>query len=91
MTDKTIFLKLDSKLLQKAEGIAGNGSNLHDFFVNAIENEVQRRQTSFKQVDFWQELEQLKIQMQQEGIEVNPQEVWGDIRDKEAGRDIVLP
>ena len=38
MTDKTISLKLTSELLQKAEEIAGNGANLHDFLVTAIEN-----------------------------------------------------
>ena len=90
MTDKTIFLNLPPKLLQKVEEIAGNGSNLHDFLVSAIEHEVQRCQTAPEKIDFWQELERLKFEMKQEGIEINLQEVWGDVRDKEKGRDIVL-
>ena len=91
MTEKTISLKLTSKLLQKAEEIAGNAENLNDFLVTAIENEVQRRQVSLKKIDFWQGLEQLKIKMQEEGIEINPPEIWGDVRDKEIGREIILP
>lgn len=93
MTDKTISLKLTTELLQKAEEIAGNADNLHNFLVSAIENEVQRRQTSFKKIDkidFWQGLEQLKIKMQEEEIEINPPEIWGDVRDKEVGREIIL-
>ena len=39
----------------------------------------------------WQGLEQLKVKMRQEEIEINPSEIWGDVRDKEVGRDIVLP
>lgn len=91
MTDKTISLKLTSELLHKAEEIAGNEANLHDFLVNAIENEVKRRQTLLEQTDFWQGLEQLKIEMKQEGIDINPQEIWRDVRNKEIGRDIILP
>ncbi len=41
--------------------------------------------------DFWQRLEELKQQMQEEGIEINTQEIWGDIRDKKVGREITLP
>ena len=61
MIDKIISFKLTTELLQKAEAIAGNAENLNDFLVSAIENEVQRRQTSIKKIDFWQGLEQLKI------------------------------
>ncbi len=90
MTDTTISLKLTPELLEKAQEIAGNAENLHDFLVSAIENEVQRRQISVKKIDFWQGLEKLKIKMQEEGIEINPQEIWGDVRDKEIGREIIL-
>jgi len=54
-------------------------------------NANQDRQTFMKSQDFWQRLEELKRQMQEEEIEVNPQEIWGDVRDKEIGREITLP
>lgn len=90
MSDRTISLKLTPELLQKAEAIAGNPEHLHDFLVSAIENEVQRRQPSTTKINFWQRVEQLKIQMQQEGIEINPQEIWGALREREIGREIIL-
>lgn len=91
MTDKTISLKLTSELLQQAEEIAGDAEKLHDFLVSAIENEIERRQTSVRKIDFWQGLEQLKNKMQEEEIEIDSTKIWGDIRDKEPGREIILP
>ena len=28
--------------------------------------------------------------MQHEGIEIDTEEIWGDVRDKELGRDVIL-
>jgi hypothetical protein len=44
-----------------------------------------------KKIDFWQGLEQLKTKMQEEDIEIEPPEIWEDVRDKEVGREIILP
>ena len=44
-----------------------------------------------KSQDFWQKLKKLKQQMQEEDIEINTQEIWVDVRDKEVGREITLP
>ncbi len=52
--------------------------------------EEQAKENQESQV-FWQRLEELKQQMQEEEIEVNTQEIWGDIREKEVGREITLP
>lgn len=90
MSDRTISLKLSSKLLQQAEEIAGKDELLHDFLISAIENEVQRRQVFTNKTDFWQKVEKLRELMKQEGIEIDPQEIWGDIRDKGIGREIIL-
>jgi predicted ArsR family transcriptional regulator len=90
MGDRTISLKLSSKLLQQAEEIAGKDELLHDFLISAIENEVQRRQVFTNKADFWQKVEKLRELMKQEGIEIDPQEIWGDIRDKGIGREIIL-
>lgn len=51
----------------------------------------QKQENSLKSQDFWHKLEKLKLQMQEEKIEVDPQEVWSDIRAKEIGREITLP
>lgn len=48
-------------------------------------------QTFMKSQAFFEKLEMLKQQMQEEEIEVNPSEIWGDVRDKEAGREVTLP
>jgi len=54
-------------------------------------NETQDRQTLMNSQDFWQKLEKLKQQMQEEDIKINTQEISGDVKDKEVGREITLP
>ena len=68
---------------QLAESLESNSEE------KAIAN--KDRQTFWKSQDFWQKLEKLKQQMQEEDIEINTQEIWGDARDKEVGREITLP
>ena len=87
---QVISLKLSPELIQQAEQIVGNSDDLQDFFVNAIAKEIERRKSSI-QTKFWQELDLLREEMQQEGIEIDTEEIWGDVRDKEIGRDVVLP
>ena len=86
-----ISLKLPSELLHQAEQIAGSTDNLQDFFVNAIEKEIHRRQSPSTKTNFWQEVTKLRTEMQQEGIEIDTEEIWGDVRDRGIGRDVILP
>ncbi len=87
---QVISLRLSSELLQQAKKIVGSTDDLQDFFVNAISKEIQRCKSPTKP-KFWQEVNKLRVEMQQEGIEIDTEEVWGDVRDREIGRDVVLP
>ena len=86
---QNITLQLSQELFQKVQDLAGK-KDINDFLIAAINGEIQRRQSSNEKIDFWQELEQLKNKMKQEGIDIDPQEIWGDIRDQEVGREITL-
>ncbi|MDJ0743456.1 MAG: hypothetical protein QNJ32_08845 [Xenococcaceae cyanobacterium MO_167.B27] len=87
---QTISLRLSSELLPQAEEIAGSAENLHDFLVSAIAREIQRRKSPAKKTSFWEEVAKLRTEIQQEGIEIDTEEIWGDVRDKELGRDVIL-
>jgi hypothetical protein len=91
MTDtQTIALKLPQELLQQAQEIAGSAENLHDFLIGAIESEIKRHKSPAKKTKFWEDVEKLRTKMQQEGIEINTEEIWGDVRDKDLGREVIL-
>jgi hypothetical protein len=75
MTDtQTIALKLPQELLQQAQEIAGE--NLHDFLIGAIAQEIKRHKSPTKKNKFWEDVEKLRTKMQQEGIEINTEEIW---------------
>jgi hypothetical protein len=80
MRTQSITLTLSSELLtQIQQRVTDNPELLHQFVIQAIEHELQRSQpTSHKQA-FWDNLETIRAQMQTEGIEINPDEIWGDI------------
>jgi hypothetical protein len=63
---------------------------LHQFVIQAIEHELQRRQRVSRQQAFWAKVETIRAQMMTEGIEVNPDQIWGDVRDRSPGREVVL-
>jgi hypothetical protein len=91
MTDPQIIsLKLSQELLQQAQEIAGSAENLHDFIIGAIAQEIQRHKSPAKKTKFWEDVEKLRTKMQQEGIEINTEEIWGDVRDKDLGREVIL-
>jgi HPt (histidine-containing phosphotransfer) domain-containing protein len=91
MTDtQAITLKLSQELLQQAQEIAGSAENLHAFLIGAIESEMQRHKSPVKKTKFWENVEILRTKMQQEGIEINTEEIWGDVRDQDLGREIIL-
>jgi hypothetical protein len=91
MTDPQIVsLKLSQEIFQQAQEIAGSAENLHDFLIGAIESEIQRHKSLGKKTKFWENVEKLRIKMQQENIEIDTEEIWGDVRDKDFGREIIL-
>ena len=72
---QNITLQLSQELLQKVQDLAGK-KGINDFLIDAINGEIQRCQSLNKKINFWQELEQLKAKMEQEEIDIDPQEIW---------------
>jgi hypothetical protein len=84
----SITLQLPSELLRQIQQLAGNPEALQDFLIDAIEHEVQRHQLSAHAPDFWERVEKLRTRMKDEGIEIDPDEIWGDVRDRSPGREV---
>jgi predicted transcriptional regulator len=75
-----ITVQLPDDLLERVQFLAGN-ENLQGFLISEIEHEVERQQPSATVLAFWDNLQQLRDQMQTEGIEIDPDEIWGNLRD----------
>jgi predicted transcriptional regulator len=84
-----ITVQLPDELLEQVQSLAGN-ENLQGFLISAIEHEVERQQPSATASAFWDNLQQLRAEMQAEGIEIDPEEIWGNLRDRSVGREISL-
>lgn len=39
---------------------------------------------------FWESVERFRQELMEEGTEIDPDEVWKDVRDKSPGREIIL-
>ena len=89
MNTQPITLQLSAELLAQAQEIAGN-LGLHNFLIRAIEHEIQRCQPFAPKTKFWESVERLRTQMQVEGIEIDPEEIWGDVRDRSLGGEVIL-
>jgi predicted transcriptional regulator len=91
-TSEPITLQLPSELMQQVQKIAGNSEALQTFVIGAIEHEIERQQisTGSKTADFWDRLQELRSKMQAEGIEIDPDEIWKDVRDRSPGREVNL-
>jgi cellobiose PTS system EIIB component len=48
------------------------------------------RLLSEKPNNFWESLQQFRREMIEEGIEINPDEIWKDVRDRSPGREVTL-
>jgi predicted transcriptional regulator len=76
-----ITVQLPDDLLERVQSLAGH-ENLQGFLISAIEHEVERQQPSSKKQAFWANLQQLRERMQAEGTEIDPDEIWGNLRDR---------
>jgi hypothetical protein len=83
-------LQLSDSLLEQVQSLAGSAEALQRFVIDAIEREVERQQPSSPKQAFWDHLQQIRTQMAADGIEINSTEIWGDIRDPSAGREVDL-
>lgn len=91
MTLRSITLMLPSELINQLQQLVTDSPDaLHQFVIQAIERELQRRQRVSQPQAFWAKVESIRAQMQAEGIEVNPDEIWGDVRSRSPGREVVL-
>lgn len=86
----TITLQLPPELLAQAQAIAQNPDDLQKFLIRAIEQEIQRHQNPADKQNFWATVEKIRAEMQSEGIEINPDEIWGDVRDRSTGREVSI-
>lgn len=91
MTLQSMTLLIPSELLtQLQQRVTDNPELLHQFVIQAIEHELQRNQTTRHKQAFWDNLETIRAEMQTEGIEINPNEIWADVRDRSPGREVIL-
>jgi hypothetical protein len=90
MNTQPITLQLPPELLAQDQEIIGNSEDLNSFLVRAIKNEIQRSQPPEQKTKFWENVEQLRAQMLAIDLEIDPDEVWGDVRDRCPGRELIL-
>ena len=91
MTVRSITLTLPSELLtQLQQFIPDNPEALHRFVVRAIDHKLQRCQPISRKQAFWDKVDSIRAQMQAEGIEINLDEIWADVRDRSLGRGVIL-
>ncbi|MCP2729232.1 hypothetical protein [Limnofasciculus baicalensis] len=87
MALKSISLVLPNELIAQLQQLmVDSPDTLDQFAIQAIEHELQRHQRVSQPQAFWAKVESIQAQMKIEGIEVNPDEIWGDVRDASGGR-----
>lgn len=80
MTMEDITLSLSSDLIQKAKEITGDAVDLQMFIADAIAKEIERRQTPGLHQNFWETVSEIREQLKNEGVEIDPDDIWGDVR-----------
>ena len=91
MNEQSMTVLLPTKLLTQLQQLGSNTPEaLHQFVIQAIEHELQRHQPISRSQGFWHNVEGIRAQMNIEGISIEPDEIWGDVRDRSPGREVVL-
>ncbi len=91
MNEQSMTVLLPTELLTQLQQLGSNTPEaLHQFVIQAIEHELQRHQPISRSQRFWQNVESLRAQMNIEDITIDPDEIWGDVRDRAPGREVVL-
>jgi hypothetical protein len=78
-----LWVKLQPFLADRPDG-------LHRFVIQAIDHELQRRLVPSRKQAFWTMVTALRAEMDVEGLVIDPDEIWGDVRDPSPGREVVL-
>ena len=92
MTPRILNLKVPGELWARLQRVLGDRPDaLQRFVIRAIANELKRQKqpVSRKQV-FWAEVASLRAEMEAEGSWVDVDEVWGDVRERAIGREVIL-
>ncbi|BDM83917.1 hypothetical protein AM10699_67780 (plasmid) [Acaryochloris marina MBIC10699] len=90
MTMENITLRLSSDLIKKAKELTGDANDLQAFITDAIIKEIERRQMPKAHQNFWATVTEIREQLADEGLEIHPDDIWGDIRDSSPGREVIL-
>lgn len=87
----SLTLTLPGELVLRLQKVVADGPEaLQRFVSQAIERELDRTQRIGRQQVFWARVAEIRTEMQAEGIEVDPVEIWGDVRDRSPGREVIL-
>lgn len=92
MNERSMTIMLPPKLLDQLQQLESSNTPeaLHQFVIQAIEHELQRYQPTSRKQMFWHNVESIRAQMNLEGIAIEPDEIWGDVRDRAPGREVIL-
>lgn len=90
MTMETVSFSLSSDLIQKAKKLMGESGNLDAFVADAIATEIERRQMPQAHQEFWETVSQIQTDLKAEDLDLDPDEVWTEIRDPSPGREVVV-
>lgn len=91
MALQSLTLTLPDDLWVKLQLIlADRPDGLHRFVIQAIDHELQRCLVPSRKQAFWATVTALRAEMKLEGIEIDSDEIWGDVRDRDPGREVVL-
>ena len=91
MHEQSITVLLPAELLTQLQQLGSNTPEaLHRFVIQAIEHELQLHQPISRSQGFWHNVESIRAQINIEDITIDPDEIWGDVRDRTPGREVIL-
>ena len=91
MHEQSMTVLLPAELLTQLQQLGSNTPEaLHRFVIQAIEHELQLHQPISRSQGCWHNVESIRAQMNIEDITIDPDEIWGDVRDRTPGREVIL-
>ena len=90
MNTQPITLQLPLELLAQAQAIAGSPEDLQNFLIQAIGHEIERHPQPSVQKGFSESLEEFRQDYDLEKANINPDEVFSDVRDRSPGREVTF-
>ncbi len=90
MSTQPITLQLPNELLALAIALAGSPENLPNFLIQAIEHEIERHPQPTGQKGFSEALEEFRTDYDLKNADINPDEVFADVRERSPGREVTF-